>query len=51
MSDGRQLTVAELIAVLSSLPQEAKVWVEGDYGVHHCDGAHQEGDRVYVGIG
>lgn len=46
-----QVTVAELIEILSKLPQDAKVWVEGDYGVFHCDGARLEDGRVYVEIG
>lgn len=47
----KQLTVAELIEVLSKMPQEAKVWVDADYGVHHCDGARIEDGRVYLEIG
>ena len=46
-----QVTVAELIAILSRLTQDAKVWVEADYGTHHCEGANLDGDRVYIEIG
>lgn len=45
------ITVAQLIEILKTLPQDAEVWVEADYGEHHCDGAKLDGDRVYVEIG
>lgn len=48
----KHLTVAELIAVLSKLPQDALVLIEGDYGFHRCDGAHRVNDhQVLVEIG
>lgn len=33
------MTVAELIAILAKLPQDAELRVEGDYASHYCDGA------------
>jgi hypothetical protein len=50
MSD--QVTVAELIEILKKLPQEALVFVESDYGHHHCEGAHEkDGPEVFIEIG
>jgi hypothetical protein len=49
--DRRQLTVAELIEMLSAVPQVAKVWVDGDYSVHHCEGVRIEDGKVYLEIG
>lgn len=48
----QQVTVAELIAILSKLPQDAKVLVEGDYGFYQCEGAHRVNDhQVLIEIG
>jgi hypothetical protein len=50
--DERHLTVAELIAVLSKMPQDAKVYIEGDYGFHQCEGARRiNADQVLLEIG
>lgn len=46
------ITVAELIAILEKLPQDAKVRVEADYGTHQCEGAVLDGNGyVYIEIG
>ena len=46
------MTVAELIAALSKMPPNETVYVEGDYGVHQCDGVIQDKDgMVMVEIG
>jgi hypothetical protein len=45
------LTVAELIAILQKLPQDMKVYVEADYGVHQCYGAIEENGHVLIEIG
>ena len=46
------MTVAELIEMLSKLPQDAEVMVGADYGYHSCEGAtlHEDG-RVFIEIG
>ena len=47
-----QVTVAELIEILRKLPQDARVFVDGDYGRFHCDGAHEEPPgEVLIDIG
>jgi hypothetical protein len=51
-TEDKHLTVAELIAVLSKLPQDAKVYIEGDYGFHQCEGASRiNADHVLLEIG
>ena len=46
------MTVAELIEILSKLPQDASVLVDADYGYHRCDGATLQNDgTVMVEIG
>jgi hypothetical protein len=42
------MTVAELIKVLSELPQDAKVYVDSDYSIFLCEGAtiHESGCAV-----
>jgi hypothetical protein len=46
------MTVAELIEMLSKLPQDAEVMVDSDYHYFHCEGAtmHEDG-RVFIEIG
>ena len=45
------LTVAELISVLSKLPQGAFVYIECDEFNHQCEGAWLDDDKVYLEAG
>ena len=46
------MTVKELVEILSKLPQDAELRVDGDYGIFFCEGATLQSDgRVMIEIG
>lgn len=51
MDEGKQVTVAQLIELLRTKPQEALVFVECDYASHRCEGVLEHQGGVWIQIG